>query len=127
MATLSFLVKQRVWPFLCHSEGVSVSRKVTVQIFRQEFSLPRGDKYWATELRLRDESGNEMTLPVLLHNFEEAARLLTREAGTTYEELQKAMRIYDTGNPASVKLNLTDEQMSNIGFRFPERNGTAVR
>jgi len=98
-----------------------VTQKVIAQILKQKYSPPGQDTYWAAELTLVDEAGREFVgSPRRLPEFKAVADLLHREVGITYEELQTAKTIYESGRPARVRLSLEDDQVKNLGFGPPE-------
>jgi hypothetical protein len=107
--------------------GSPVSRKVVAQIVRKIYSPPGRGPYLVAELSLLDVNGTELDRwPHIFHNFEGVALRLRRETKTTYEELQKASAVYESGEPARITLNLEDEQIKNLGFHLPRSENSSV-
>jgi hypothetical protein len=94
-----------------------MSQKILALIVKQKYAPPGRDPYWCAELTLLNEAGEELVRsPRRLEEFTAVADLLARDAGVSFDELQKAKVTYEAGKQARVHLNLEADQIEKLGF-----------
>ena len=96
-----------------------MSFKPTAIIKKELRTNPQNPKQidFYASLALLNENNEEYGVPRLFSGFEEVAKLLDREAGVTYEQLQDHRARYDRGDEVRISLTLENEEaIKNLGF-----------